>query len=63
MINAGDKIHKACKGGAEPLPYDRHPKGWRFLYTRRARFAGSSSVPAHVEMMRLIGAGNNPGPR
>ena len=25
-----------------------------------ARFAGSSSVPAHVEMMGLIGAGNNP---
>ncbi len=25
-----------------------------------AQFAGSSSVPAHVEMMRLIGAGNNP---
>ena len=23
-------------------------------------FAGSSSVPAHVEMMGLIGAGNNP---
>ena len=25
-----------------------------------AQFAGSSSVPAHVEMMELIGAGNNP---
>ena len=25
-----------------------------------AQFAGSSSVPAHVEMMRLIGMGNNP---
>ena len=25
-----------------------------------AHFAGSSSVPAHVEMMGLIGAGNNP---
>ena len=25
-----------------------------------AQFAGSSSVPAHVEMMCLIGAGNNP---
>ena len=23
-------------------------------------FAGSSSVPAHVEMMGLIGAGNSP---
>ena len=26
----------------------------------RDRFAGSSSVPAHVEMMGLIGMGNNP---
>ena len=26
----------------------------------RSQFAGSSSVPAHVEMMGLIGAGNNP---
>ncbi len=25
-----------------------------------AQFAGSSSVPAHIEMMGLIGAGNNP---
>ena len=25
-----------------------------------AQFAGSSSVPAHVEMMVLIGMGNNP---
>ena len=25
-----------------------------------AQFAGSSSVPAHVEMMGLIGMGNNP---
>ena len=25
-----------------------------------AEFAGSSSVPAHVEMMGLIGMGNNP---
>ncbi|WP_418590884.1 GGGtGRT protein, partial [Gemmiger sp.] len=25
-----------------------------------AQFAGASSVPAHVEMMGLIGAGNNP---
>ena len=27
---------------------------------RDAQFAGSSSVPAHVEMMGLIGMGNNP---
>lgn len=25
-----------------------------------AQFAGSSSVPAHVEMMGVIGMGNNP---
>ena len=25
-----------------------------------AQFAGSSSVPAHVEMMDFLGAGNNP---
>ena len=25
-----------------------------------AQFAGSSSVPAHVEMMGLIGKGNHP---
>ena len=25
-----------------------------------AQFSGSSSVPAHVEMMGLIGAGNTP---
>ena len=28
--------------------------------SRYAQFAGSSSVPAHVEMMGLIGMGNNP---
>ena len=33
----------------------------RDVYKRQdAQFAGSSSVPAHVEMMGLIGAGNNP---
>ena len=25
-----------------------------------AQFAGSSSVPAHVEMMRFLGIGNTP---
>ena len=30
------------------------------MYKRQAQFAGSSSVPAHVEMMGLIGMGNNP---
>ena len=33
----------------------------RRIYVRSdLQFAGSSSVPAHVEMMGLIGAGNNP---
>ena len=27
---------------------------------RDAQFAGSSSVPAHVEMMGFLGIGNNP---
>ena len=31
-----------------------------YLYHDDAQFAGSSSVPAHVEMMGLIGMGNNP---
>ena len=31
-----------------------------FSVASGAQFAGSSSVPAHVEMMGLIGAGNNP---
>ncbi len=39
-------------------------KGWKALiyqgFHSDAQFAGSSSVPAHVEMMGLIGAGNNP---
>ena len=30
------------------------------LLVADAQFAGSSSVPAHVEMMGLIGMGNNP---
>ena len=29
-------------------------------YRSDAQFAGSSSVPAHVDMMGLIGMGNNP---
>ena len=28
--------------------------------TSDAQFAGSSSVPAHVEMMGFLGIGNNP---
>ncbi len=29
-------------------------------YAQDAQFAGSSSVPAHVEMMGFLGIGNNP---
>ena len=29
-------------------------------YDRHYGFAGSSSVPAHVEMMGFLGIGNNP---
>ena len=43
------------------------PTTWRQVLTDTmgrmhsdAQFAGSSSVPAHVEMMGLIGMGNNP---
>ena len=35
-------------------------RGLRLDINWDAQFAGSSSVPAHVEMMGLIGAGNNP---
>ena len=29
-------------------------------YALCAQFAGSSSIPAHVEMMEFLGIGNNP---
>ena len=38
------------------LRHDRH----HGPYALRRQFAGSSSVPAHVDMMGLIGMGNNP---
>jgi len=42
------------------LLYDRHDLTiWGRMHSD-AQFAGSSSVPAHVEMMGLIGMGNNP---
>ena len=38
------------------LWYDRHMG----CMHSDAQFAGSSSVPAHVEMMGFLGIGNNP---
>ena len=38
------------------LWYDRYDGA----YAPDAQFAGSSSVPAHVEMMRFLGIGNTP---
>ncbi len=38
------------------LRHDRH----HGPHASDAQFAGSSSVPAHVEMMGFLGAGNNP---
>ena len=44
-----------------------HTDGNHWIYDRTmgrmhsdAQFAGSSSVPAHVEMMGFLGIGNNP---
>ena len=52
---------KSCKGtnmAAGPASYGMTDTMGRMHSD--AQFAGSSSVPAHVEMMGLIGAGNNP---
>jgi hypothetical protein len=35
-------------------------RGLRLDINWDAQFAGSSSVPAHVEMMGFLGIGNNP---
>ena len=35
-------------------------RGLRLNMVRDAQFAGSSSVPAHVEKMGFLGIGNNP---
>ena len=35
-------------------------RGLRLNMVRDAQVAGSSSVPAHVEMMGFLGIGNNP---
>ena len=69
-IEAGKKYFSVASGGgtgrtlhpdnmaAGPASYGMTDTMGRMHYD--AQFAGSSSVPAHVEMMGLIGAGNNP---
>ena len=69
-IEAGKKYFSVASGGgtgrtlhpdnmaAGPAPYGMTDTLGRMHSD--AQFAGSSSVPAHVEMMGLIGMGNNP---
>ena len=69
-VEAGKKYFSVASGGgtgrtlhpdnmaAGPAPYGMTDTLGRMHSD--AQFAGSSSVPAHVEMMGLIGAGNNP---
>ena len=69
-IEAGKKYFSVASGGGtgrtlHPDNRAAGPASYGMTDTlgRRhsdAQFAGSSSVPAHVEMMGLIGAGNNP---
>ena len=69
-IEAGKKYFSVASGGGtgrtlHPDNMAAGPASYGMTDTmgRRhsdAQFAGSSSVPAHVEMMGLIGAGNNP---
>ena len=69
-IEAGKKYFSVASGGGtgRPLHPDNMaagPASYGMTDTlgrmhSDAQFAGSSSVPAHVEMMGLIGAGNNP---
>ena len=69
-LEAGKKYYPVASGGgtgrtlhpdnmaAGPAPYGMTDTMGRMHSD--AQFAGSSSVPAHVEMMGLIGMGNNP---
>ena len=65
FLNPFKKFYKKGKGGTTVSSLTRTISFMdRFDCRSRSRagaqFAGSSSVPAHVEMMGLIGAGNNP---
>ena len=71
-VEAGKKYFSVASGGgtgrtlhpdnmaAGPASYGMTDTMGRMHSDADAQFAGSSSVPAHVEMMGLIGAGNNP---
>ena len=69
-IEAGKKYFSVASGGGtgrtlHPDNMAAGPASYGMTDTKGrmhsdAQFAGSSSVPAHVEMMGLIGAGNNP---
>ena len=69
-IEAGKKYFSVASGGGtgrtlHPDNMAAGPASYGFTDTMGrmhsdAQFAGSSSVPAHVEMMGLIGMGNNP---
>ena len=69
-IEAGKKFFSGASGGGtgrtlHPDNMAAGPASYGMTDTMGrmhsdAQFAGSSSVPAHVEMMGLIGAGNNP---
>ena len=69
-LEAGKKYFSVASGGGtgrtlHPDNMAAGPASYGMTDTmgrmhRDAQFAGSSSVPAHVEMMGLIGAGNNP---
>ena len=69
-IEAGKKYFSVASGGGtgrtlHPDNMAAGPASYSMTDTMGrmhsdAQFAGSSSVPAHVEMMGLIGAGNNP---
>ena len=69
-LEAGKKYFSVASGGGtgrtlHPDNMAAGPASYGFTDTMGrmhsdAQFAGSSSVPAHVEMMGLIGMGNNP---
>ena len=64
-IELGKKYFSVASGGGTGRTLHPGPASYGMTDTMGrmhsdAQFAGSSSVPAHVEMMGLIGAGNNP---
>ena len=57
--NWPERVHGAlCNMAAGPASYGMTDTMGRMHSD--AQFAGSSSVPAHVEMMGFLGIGNNP---